>query len=84
MSAQEFQEWQAFDSIDPIGLDRLDWLFATLTSAVVGMLATKGPRPTAKDCLPIWDEQEARRRQIRKMKIAQLEAQLRARSNGHG
>ena len=82
MSAAEFAEWGAFDSIDPIGLDRMDWLFAMLTSTIVGMMTTKGTPPTPRDVLAIWDEHEHEQRQAKRWKMAALEAELLR--NAHG
>ena len=79
MSPAELMEWRAFDRIDPIGPDRMDWNFALLTSAVASMLSTgTGKTPTPKDLVPCWDPVEAERKKASGLKLAMLRAAMQA------
>jgi len=45
MSADEFAHWVAYDKLDPIGAERLDFLAARLEATLINQWLKKGAEP---------------------------------------
>lgn len=57
LTAAQFEEWQAYESLEPWGQDRTQWLLARLTMIVANLMRGSGTQPfTIYDFLP-WLEQ---------------------------
>lgn len=59
ISGKQLLEWEAFASIEPFGMERLDFLFAGLFSLLVNLARNihgkaGTPMTTAQDFLPRW------------------------------
>lgn len=61
MSAREFKEWQAYETVfGPIGAERYDHLAAMLAERITTMLSMSGKSESIKHFVPKWDRKEIR------------------------
>ena len=63
LTAEQLDEWKAYDALDPVGEIRQDLRFATLWSRIfnltIAILTPKGQKPdttTPADFMPKWGE----------------------------
>ena len=68
LSGLQLKEWEAFATIEPIGDERLDYLFAGLMALLSNLFRAywggkNSPMVTAKDFLPKWGEEPAKAKQ---------------------
>lgn len=69
LSGPQLKEWEAFASIEPLGDERLDYLFAGLMALLSNLFKVywgeKGSSPmaTAKDFIPRWGEEPVKAEQ---------------------
>ncbi|HDL90637.1 MAG TPA: hypothetical protein ENG14_07015 [Thermodesulforhabdus norvegica] len=59
LDSREITEWRTYDKIDPIGNDRLDYLFSDLKHHILSMFVEKDI--PWRDMLPPWVESEAQK-----------------------
>ena len=80
VSARELAEWEAFDSIDPIGDERGDLLMGILASLMANMNRKKGSKAyRPSDFMPFVD-----REAVKKADTAALGEQIKAALAGGG
>lgn len=84
MSSQQLAGWQAYDRLDPFGLERFDLHAAMLLATIRNALRGKDDDPvTVEDCMPMFgltDEQRDRReRERRAEKLRKKMARLKDR-----
>lgn len=72
MTAEDLAEWQAFDTIEPIGRKRDDYLIAQLCAVIANTMGggKKGKALTVKDFIPPWGGRKQKRQSMEDMKAA--------------
>lgn len=92
LTLDQFQEWQAYDAIEPIGEERIDVLVASVCSIITNIArqvygTEKAPMTTMADFIPIWDvyevkekmaEQEKKKREQPAQPLSEMKAVLEA------
>ena len=66
MDSDEFLEWQVFNQLSPIGLERLDWLVAMLAMVTANTWADKPHK--IGEFVPKWNPEEASNNDAMQMK----------------
>lgn len=74
MDAAEFAEWRAYDSIDPIGPERFDWLAASIAMSVLTPWTKK--KLDVAEFVPKWDRGDVESLKRPKQTVEQMKAVL--------